>query len=298
MKILIVGGGFSSEREVSLKSSDNVIKAAKKAGFKVEFADPKFDKNYVDDIDKDTVVFPMIHGVGGEDGYLQSMLEDLGIPYLGCDSESSANSFDKWKTRLILEKANIPMAKAELVTRKTYKKSSLSKKPHVLKIVHGGSSIGTLIVTDPDNVSEVKISEIFDMEQLVIIEEMINGVEITVPILDQTALPAIEIRPPEGGFFDYVNKYNGKTQELCPPPSLNDDQHKKAQELAEKTHKVMDCRHLSRVDLIMRPDSSFVVLEINTIPGMTEQSLYPKSAAVVGLSMPDLVKRFVRLIQD
>lgn len=296
MKILVVGGGHSAEREVSLRSSDAVIRAARKAGFHVEFADPKTDKNFIDDISSDTIVFPMIHGMGGEDGYLQSILEDMNVPYLGCDSESSANCFDKWKTRLILEEAEIPMAKAELVTRKTYKHSKLGKKPHVLKIVHGGSSIGTLVVQDPDAVSEVKISEIFDMEQVAVIEELVSGIEVTVPVLDQTALPAIEVHPPEGGFFDYINKYNGKTKELCPPPSLTEDQHSKSQRLAERVHKAMKCRHLSRVDMIMRPDGTFVVLEINTIPGMTDQSLYPKSAQVYGLSMPELIKKFAELI--
>lgn len=295
-KILVVGGGYSAEREVSLRSSDSVIKAAKKAGFAVEFADPKVDKNYIDDITPHTIVFPMIHGIGGEDGRLQSILEDMGVPYLGCSSESSANCFDKWKTRQILEAAEIPMAAAELVTRKTYNKSRLANKPHVLKIVHGGSSLGTLVVNDPDSLSEVRVSEIFEMEQVAVIEELVKGVEVTVPILDQKALPAIEVQPPEGGFFDYINKYNGKTKELCPPPSLSNEQHSKAKHLAEQVHRLMKCRHLSRVDLIMRPDGSFVVLEINTIPGMTDQSLYPKSAMVAGINMPELIKTFVKLI--
>src|SRR4029077_2788792 len=94
------------------------------------------------------------------------------------------------------------------------------------------------------------------------LEELVEGIEITIPILDQSALPAIEVRPPRGGEFDYENKYNGQSDELCPPPSLSEEQHGAAQKLAEEVHKLMECRHLSRVDTIMRPDGLFVVLEI------------------------------------
>jgi D-alanine-D-alanine ligase len=134
------------------------------------------------------------------------------------------------------------------------------------------------------------------MEESAVLEELIEGIEVTVPILDQSALPAIEIRLPTNAEFNYENKYNGQTQEICPPASLTQDQHQDAQYLAEKVHKIMNCQHLSRVDMIMSPDGSFKVLEINTIPGLTDQSLYPKSAAAVGINMPALVKKFVDLV--
>ncbi|OVE78626.1 hypothetical protein BVY00_02330, partial [bacterium G20] len=193
--------------------------------------------------------------------------------------------------------AGILMPQGVRVNKDTYKNQPLAQKPHVLKMIHGGSSIGTLIVRDPAKLDQKQIDELFELENDAVLEKLIEGIEITVPILDQTALPPIEIQPPKGEEFNYENKYNGASAELCPPPSLNKEQIKVVQNLAEQVHKTMNCRHLSRVDTIMRPDSSFVVLEINTIPGLTDQSLYPKAANVAGLSMPELVKQFISLVK-
>ena len=297
MKILVLGGGISPEREVSLRSAKAMAMAAFKADFEVIKADPQDGLAILDEIEKDTIVFPILHGAGGEDGELQAELERRNLPFLGSGSEVSRNCFDKWQTRSVLQKSEIPMVEAVKVTKTSYATEELVKKPHVLKIVHGGSSIGTLIVRNPSKTKPEKLDEIFSMDSEALVENLVEGIEITAPILDQTALPAIEIRPPEGGEFDYENKYNGRSTELCPPSSISAEQHEKAQRLAEKVHQIMGCRHLSRVDTIMQPNGSFVVLEINTIPGLTDQSLYPKAAAVSGFSMSELVKEFVELVK-
>jgi D-alanine-D-alanine ligase len=296
MNILVLGGGDSPEREVSLRSAKSVADAARAAGFNVQEADPKNGLSCLDNLAPQTVVLPILHGEGGEDGKLQAELEKRNLPFLGSGSESSKNCFDKWQTRLILQKSNIPVAEGVRITKASYSTESLAKKPHVLKILHGGSSIGTLVIRDPANVTSAQLEEIFGLENDAVLESLVEGIEITVPILDRAALSAIEVRPPEGGEFDYTNKYNGQSAELCPPPSISSEQHERAQRLAEKVHKTMGCRHLSRVDTIMRPDGTFVVLEINTIPGLTSQSLYPKAAAIGGLSMPGLVDAFVKLV--
>lgn len=296
MKVLVFGGGDSLEREVSLRSAKAVANAARQAGFGVEEADPANGLSFLNGASKDTLILPILHGKGGEDGSLQAELEKRGLAYLGSDSTSSKECFDKWQTRQKLLAAGIAMPQAVLVTKESYRKEKLSTKPHVLKVVHGGSSIGTLIVRDPSAVDPKKVDEIFGLESQAVMEELVEGVEITVPILDKKALPPIEVVPPEGSEFDYENKYNGVSAELCPPPSLTSEQIKKAQNLAEQVHKVMKCRHLSRVDTIMQPNGSFVVLEINTIPGLTDQSLYPKSAAVTGIKMPDLVHKFIDMV--
>ncbi len=295
--LLILGGGDSPEREVSLRSAKHVAEAARQAGFNVQEADPANGLSVLDKLSKETIVFPILHGQGGEDGVLQAELEKRNIPFLGAGSRSSAECFDKWQTRLKLQVAGIPVPAGALVTESSYSNHQLSSKPHVLKVLRGGSSIGTLIVREPETLDSEEVKKLFRLDSQAVIEELVEGVEITVPILDQSALPIIEIRPPEGKEFDYENKYNGQSSELCPPPSLNEQQIEKANHISEAVHKAMDCRHFSRVDLIMRPDSSFVVLEINTIPGMTDQSLFPKSAAVAGLSMPALIKKFVELIK-
>jgi D-alanine-D-alanine ligase len=293
MKIVVLGGGDSPEREVSLQSAKAVANAARAARLEVIEQDPKNGLDFFDVIDKNCVVLPILHGAGGEDGVIQKELENRKLAFLGSDSVSSANCFDKWKTRQILLSNDMPMPRGDLVTRSTYAKHPVSQMPHALKVLHGGSSIGTLIVQDPASLNAEKINELFKTEEFAVIEELIAGTEITVPILDQRALPVIEIIPPPNAEFDYENKYNGKSQELCPPKSVSEDLQQRAQKLAEQVHRAMNCRHLSRVDIMIDKSNQLYILEINTIPGMTEQSLYPKSAAVAGLSMPELVKFFV-----
>lgn len=295
--LLILGGGNSPEKEVSLRSAKYVAEAARQAGFNVQEADPAEGFSVLDGLLKETIVFPILHGQGGEDGSLQAELEKRSIAFLGAGSRSSAECFDKWQTRLQLQAAGISVPRGALVTESSYSNHPLSGKPHVLKVLRGGSSIGTLIVRQPETLDLQEVQKLFQLDEQAVIEDLVEGVEITVPILDRSALPIIEIRPPEGKEFDYENKYNGQSRELCPPPSLNEQQIAKANQISEAVHKTMNCRHFSRVDLIMRPDSSFVVLEINTIPGMTNQSLYPKSAAIAGLPMPELIKKFVELIK-
>lgn len=296
MKILVLGGGNSPEQEVSLRSAKSVAEAARKAGFDVIEADPAKGLNILDKIEKDTIVFPILHGAGGEDGGLQKELEARGLKYLGTNSKASKNCFDKWLTREILMKSNIPVPNGDLVDRSSYANSNLAKKSHVLKTPQGGSSIGTYIVRDVSNIDSARVDEIFSMNKQAIIEELIGGTEITVPILGEKALPVIEIRPPVDAEFDYDNKYNGKTQELCPPESVSPEVQEQASRLAENVHRAMGARHLSRVDIMIDGNNQLYVLEINTIPGMTDQSLYPKSARVDGITMPELIKKFVDMI--
>lgn len=296
MKILVLGGGISPERQVSLRSAKAVAEAARTAGFKVIEADPADDLEIIDRAKAD-MVFPILHGKNGEDGFIQKEIEARNLPFLGTESGASIACFDKWTTRLHLVKNGVNMPKAELVDEKSYFISKLAKGLHALKIVHGGSSIGTLISRHSDETSEQAVNEIFAMEDKAVLEELIIGTEITVPVLDGKALPVIEVVPPPNGEFDYDNKYNGQTQELCPPRSVPADIQKRAQKLAEQVHQLMEARHLSRVDIMINEAGEFFVLEINTMPGMTGQSLYPNSAAVSGLPMPELVKKFVNLVQ-
>lgn len=295
--LLVLGGGNSPERDISLLSARNVAISAKNAGFKVTEEDPEKGLSFLDSLAKDTIVLPILHGEGGEDGSIQKEMEQRDIPFLGSYSRASANSFDKWKTHKILNEAGVPMARADLVKQGDYNKHPLANEPHVVKVALGGSSIGMAISRDGKLISESKIKEIFSACDRVIIEELIKGVEITVPVLDMTALPAIEIKPPANQEFDFENKYNGLTKEICPPVSLTAKQHNDAQRLAEKVHSAMKCRHLSRVDMIMEPSGKFKVLEINTIPGLTKESLYPKSAALLGMDMEKLVSSLVDLVK-
>ena len=298
MKILVLGGGDSPERLVSLRSAKFVSESLRAAGYDVDEYDPIDGYEFLDKIDKSTIVFPILHGVGGEDGFVQQELESRGLKYLGSTSGAAKISFDKHSAKQIMAEVGIPLAAGDAVNEKSYSTHDLIKKPHVLKVRHGGSSIGTYLVHEPSEVDNREVAKVFELDQEAIVEELVIGTEITVPILGDMALPVIEIIPPNHQDFDYENKYNGKTQELCPPISISKEIQIKAQELSLKVHKSLGCRHWSRVDIIVRPDGSMVVLELNTIPGMSEQSLYPKSAQVHGLNMPDLMKKFVSLVNS
>lgn len=296
MKILILGGGNSPERQISLRSAKSVADAARSLNFEVVEADPADGLEVLDNL-KGYIVLPILHGKNGEDGAIQRELEARNLPYLGSDSAASIACFDKWATRMDLMKSGIPMPAAALVDEKRYMEDPLAKSHHVLKVVHGGSSIGTLIVRQDEDSDEGQISEIFAMEDHAVLEELIEGTEITVPVLDGQALPVIEIVPPQDEEFDYENKYNGRTQELCPPQNVSRELQNQAQRLAEKVFKIMGARHLARVDMMMDKSGRIYVLEINTMPGMTDSSLFPKSAAAAGYSMPDLVSKFIDLVK-
>ncbi len=296
MNVLVLGGGSSSERFISLRSAQGVAAALKEAGFNVLQRDPK-DKDYLNDLPANTIVFPILHGKGGEDGKVQKELEQSGLYYLGTSSKPSVNCFDKAKTRQILADHNLPIANGEVIHRNEYQNHPLAKGQHVLKTRQEGSSIGTLIVKDPQHVDAHDVDEVFSYAATALIEEYVQGIEITVPLLDKAALPVIEIRPPAAGGFNFENKYNGATEELCPAVSISEPLQQKAQRLAEQVHSVMDCRHISRTDMIIKDDGSMIILEINTMPGMTDQSLYPLSARTAGLSFPGLMTEFVNLVK-
>lgn len=296
MKVIVLGGGDSLERDVSLRSATAVAKALEAGGFRVVRHDPRVGLEMLnDDVSEEMVIFPILHGSGGEDGTLQAAMEAKKLKFLGSNSTSSRLCFDKAQTRDCLAQNGLPIASGETVRREEYESSKLYSQPHVLKAVGGGSSIGTYIVHNPSDIDPKEVDEVFQVSERAVIEELIEGAEITVSILGTTALPVIEIIPPEEGEFDYENKYNGKTQELCPPVSVSQAAQLAAQRLAEEAHRVLGCRHLSRVDMMVRNDDTLVILEVNTMPGMTDQSLYPKAALTAGYTFPALMTEFVKL---
>ena len=295
MKVLLLGGGTSPEREVSLQSAAAVKDALTDSGYDVVFVDPADGSDKVLEAAKDVaLIMPILHGPGGEDGELQALLERTGKPYLGADVEASQLCINKVVMKEMLLKNGLPTAKFAVVTREMVNKSPLAKQPFVLKPIDDGSSVGLLLVRqlpfDPK-----KVDNAFAQHHEMLMEELVEGTEITVPILGEETLPIIEIVPPPGEAFDYENKYNGASQELCPPEHVAKEVQEHAQALALQIYRLAGVRHLARVDMIIRPDGSLVVLEINTLPGMTSTSLYPKAAACAGMSFPELVDRLAKL---
>jgi len=191
----------------------------------------------------------------------------------------------------------IKTPQSELVTATTFADSQLVRHPFVLKPVADGSSVGALIVRKLP-FDEAAAGRLLATYHTMLLEELIVGREITVPVLGDRALPVIEIIPPQGKEFDYQNKYNGATTELCPPANVSPEQQERAQRLAERLHKLSGARHLSRTDIMIDKTGELYVLELNTLPGLTAQSLFPKAAAVAGLPWNDLVAKFVAMTRS
>lgn len=299
MNILVLEGGDSSEREVSLRSAAAVATGLRRAGHTVSTFDTVLGiDSIVDHARGVDMVFPILHGDNGEDGVVQEVLERAKIPFLGTGSASSRICISKAKTHEILEAEGVRMARFEIVTSESFLRSELIKKPFVLKTIDGGSSVDIVISRELLQNDMQLAKKLLTKRGTMLLEELIEGQEITVPVLDEEALPIIAITPPAEGEFDYENKYNGKTTEICPVPDdmIPEATQREAQELALKVHKTLGARHLSRTDMIMTANGELFVLELNTIPGMTDQSLYPKAALTAGITMVELVDRFVKLV--
>lgn len=295
MHVLVLAGGSSDERDVSLRSGRNVVEALQTAGHTASSYDPANTTGLEQAAEGCDVAFIALHGAGGEDGTIQLQLERLGLPYTGCDVASSELCFDKAKYRTLLQSHDLPVAAGTVVDRQAFWQSPLIGQPFVLKPSTGGSSIDTILVHDPSQLPRAAIEAVFARHPQLLLEALATGTEITVGILGDTALPIIEIIPPTGKNFDYENKYNGASQELCPPLHVSPADQQAAQALAEQIHRLCGCRDMSRTDMIVGQDGQLTVLETNTIPGLTSNSLLPKSAAVVGLTMPELCDRLVQL---
>ncbi len=295
MNVLVIAGGSSGERDVSLRSGSAVQSALEAAGHKVTVLDPKTEQLDSEIAAQCDVAFPIIHGAGGEDGTLQQQLESLQLPYVGSDVASCQLTFDKNSYKTALEQEHILTPAGDIVDADTIHAHALAQQPFVLKPFDGGSSVDTFIVRDVAHTAWDDIARALKKYDAMLLEELIEGVEITVGVLGDTALPVIEIIPPENGEFDYENKYNGATQELCPPQHVDDAIQQEAQNLAARIHKLCGCRDLSRTDMIVSKNGEVYVLETNTLPGMTDQSLLPKAAAAAGFDMPSLCDRLVQM---
>lgn len=297
MKVLVIGGGISDEREVSLRSAHAIYDAAKKAGYEASFYDWDGSNDWLAENGRIfDVVLPILHGKGGEDGLIQAIFEAHAIPYLGSSSQVAKQCFDKQMAKAFVQQLGFRVPKGELLSYKQYMKSFFRRSSHVIKPVMAGSSIHTHIVHDASSYDKAKIKNTFDFYNTVLVEECIIGQEITVGYLDGIELPVVEIIPPAGEFFDYENKYNGRTVELCPPENISENVQKQAIETTRQVHTKLGCRFLSRSDFMVKNDEIYF-LEINTMPGMTDQSLFPRAARAAGLDFPELVDYFIKLVK-
>lgn len=291
LKITVMLGGPSAEREVSLRSGAAVAAALRSRGHEVLELDPQREPW---ELPAGTMaVFLALHGTYGEDGTVQKRLEELGVPYTGCDPEASRIGFDKILTKQRCAEAGVPTARYLLIESPTASWPRGWNPPVVLKPARQGSSVGLQFV---DRVSDWSraLAEAMRYDPRVLMEEKIVGRETTVGILDGQPLPVVEVRP-KAGVYDYQTKYTaGTTDYLCPAP-LDEATTARVQQAALGAFRAIGGRDYSRVDVMVRPNGDPVVLEVNTLPGMTETSLLPKAAAAAGIGFAELCERMVDL---
>ena len=346
MKIVVLGGGISTERHVSLVSGTSVCKALRSLGHKAIFVDmflgledyegsleaafdapdgfcgsvaiekeapdlaavrasrrdkspSRLGKNVLAVCALADCVFLGLHGADGEDGKIQAALDLLGVPYTGSDCLSSAMASDKAVSKRIMESCGVLTPKWSEITYTEADIPALRESlpvPCAVKVVGGGSSIGVALPDTRDEL-ETALRDILQYGNRVIVEEKIQGRELTQPVLGDRYLSTIEIVPPEGMTFDYVAKYQSgalAARELCPAP-ITEEEHRLVGEAALKLHRALGPSVYSRTDFILDKEGRAWCVEVNNLPGMTPASLIPKAAAVEGLSYEQLCERVVEL---
>lgn len=285
MRIAVFMGGISSEREISLKTGKAILESLQRQGYDAygielnhenllsAFLENEYDLAYL-----------ALHGVYGEDGRIQGLLDILGKKYTGSGMIASAVSMDKNLTKHVAENMGIPVPKS-------YSKEeieSIEKYPIVVKPSTEGSTIGLYIC---NNLEELKKAIEFSGDKDITIEDFIKGEELTVGVIEGESLGVIRIKP-KNGLYDFTSKYTKGMTEYEFPAKIDEDSYNKAMEYASKIHKALNMRGISRSDFILRENEIFF-LEVNSCPGMTETSLVPKVATLKGYSFDDLTRKMV-----
>ncbi len=298
-KIVVLCGGWNSEREVSLRSGEGVYQALIKLGYNAEKVD--FSHQIFEDLKriKPDIVFNALHGQYGEDGRIQGVLDILEIPYTHSGLIASAICMDKILTRKVCSLENVASPKYKILNKgedeENEKKIFEIGKPFVIKPINEGSSVGVEIIL-PN--SKFDFSEFkWQYGDQMILENYLAGQEIHVAIMDGKALGAIEVRP-HGLFYDYNCKYIAGMTDYIMPAEISAEKYEEVLKLSEACYKAIGCRGISRVDFILNNknfgDNLFHLLEINTHPGFTPTSLVPKIAKHVGVQFEDVVEFLIK----
>lgn len=304
-KIVVVMGGPSTEAEVSRRSGTAILEALKAKGYNAEGLELN-PATFANDIKASGAefVFNALHGKFGEDGIIQGTLEMMGIPYTGSGVMAAAVTMDKVATKRFFMAEGIPTPKAHTYFRYEFKKRDLTGEilqefsvPVVVKASSQGSSIGVVIVEKAEEL-EAALSEAFKYDREVLVEEFIKGRELTVAVWGneekQEALPIIEITTVTGR-YDYVTKYKvGASTHIIPAP-LPEEVTKKVKEIAIRAFAVCGCSGMARVDFMLGEDNQPYVIEVNTIPGMTETSLVPDAGRAAGIEFSELCARILAM---
>lgn len=303
MKVAVLKGGRSLERGVSLRSGARVEDALARLGHEVLPIDvgPDLVKRLGDD--RPDVAFVAMHGVGGEDGTAQEMLEILAIPFTGPAAAACARCMDKSAAKHAMREAGVPtpawFAFNQAAFRELGAADALGELernlgfPLVVKPSRGGSSLGVKFAGEPAEVPQALVSA-FSYDDRVLLERFVDGRELAVSVLGDAALPVVEALPAQGDRYDFEARYEiGRTRFVC-PAELSEAEERQVVEAALATYRVLGCTGFARVDLILADDGPWV-LEANAIPGLTDTSLLPQAAEAAGMTFEELVERIVEL---
>ena len=289
-------GGVSAEREISLRTGEAITKALRDRGYDVCPIDVGHDivKRLISE--QMRVAFIALHGRFGEDGTIQGMLEIMRIPYTGSGVLASALSMDKIMSKRIFAAHAIPTPASHILQEAEGVKEALEKLnfpfPIVVKPASEGSTIGVTIVHDKEGLAQA-IEQARRYDHRLLLEDYIKGKEITLGVLNGRPLPIIEIAP-KGGFYDYRAKYTKGETEYILPPRIPPKAHEEAERIGLEAYKALGCEGCARVDMMADGKADIFVLEVNSMPGMTETSLVPKAARFAGIDFPELVERILR----
>ena len=292
----VLMGGVSAEREISLKTGEAIVKALRARGYNVCPIDVGHDIAEQLISERIRVAFITLHGRFGEDGTIQGMLEIMRIPYTGSGVLASALSIDKIMSKRIFSAHAIPTPASHILQAAEGANEALEKLsfpfPIVVKPASEGSTIGVTVGHDKVGLAQaIEYARQYDLRLL--LEEYIKGKEITLGVLNGQPLPLIEIAP-KGGFYDYRAKYTKGETEYILPPRIPPKAHEKAERIGLEAYGALGCEGCARVDMMADKKGGVFILEVNSMPGMTETSLVPKAAHFAGIDFPELVERILR----
>lgn len=300
-RIGVLAGGTSAERDISLKSGNAIYNALLGLGYDAVFIDA--NDNLCEDLkrEKIDIAFMALHGGHGENGAVQGLLEVMGIPYTGSGILASALAMDKVASKKIFLYHDIPVSPFVVISREKMGEKVNPQLitafvdfplPWVVKPVAEGSSIGVSIVKNEEDIADA-VKSAFSYGEKIIIEKYIKGKEIQIGILGQTVLGGVEVRPSKE-FYSYEAKYTPGLTQYILPPEIDESAYDTLKTTALKAHSALGCKGATRVDFILSESNEPYILEVNTIPGMTETSLLPKIARLSGLEFPDLIEEILK----
>lgn len=305
MNIVILAGGLSHERDVSVRSGRRVAESLRDLGVDCTVSDVDSKLLGQWEIEPPTVVIPLLHGTNGEDGSLRDVLDALGVAYVGSGPDACRIAFDKPIAKAVARAAGIRTPAAVALPHSTFRElgadaviKAVADKvglPAIVKPTKSGSSLGATVVRDIRELPAALVAA-FAYGDVALVEQFVEGTEVAVSVVENghgvTALPAVEIVP-DGGFYDYSSRYTAGTTAFFAPARLADAIAERCSQVAVDAHRALGLRDLSRSDLIVDADGEVWFLEVNVAPGMTETSLFPLAVEAAGMTLGDVLKTLV-----